>query len=106
MTTKVTDSSLTTTGVSAGTYGSASNTHLISVNSAGRVTSITNVVISIANTQISGVVNTSANLLTANGFSISESAGKLYFKYGNTALASLDQRGNLVVANTVTTGTP
>lgn len=54
---------------------------------------------------ISPVTNAS-NLTTAN-FSVVESGGKLVFKYGATAIASLDSSGNLIaLANVTAYGTP
>lgn len=48
-----------------------------------------------------------ANPLTTTNFSIVESGGKLYFKYGSTAIASLDSSGNLTTLADVTAyGTP
>ena len=47
-----------------------------------------------------------ANLVTTN-FSIVESGGKLYFKYGATNIASLDSSGNFIaLANVTAYGTP
>ena len=48
-----------------------------------------------------GISFYSPNLLTP-GFSISESGGKLVFKYGSTAIASLDSSGNLTTLANVT----
>jgi precorrin-6B methylase 2 len=46
------------------------------------------------------------SLVTAN-FSVVESGGKLYFKYGATNIASLDSSGNFVsLANVTAYGTP
>ena len=46
------------------------------------------------------------NLVTTN-FSVVESGGKLYFKYGATDIASLDSSGNFVsLANVTAYGTP
>jgi hypothetical protein len=46
------------------------------------------------------------NLITAS-FSVLESGGKLYFKYGATNIASLDSSGNFVsLANVTAYGTP
>lgn len=47
-----------------------------------------------------------ANLVTTN-FSIVESGGKLYFKYGSTSIASLDSSGNFTsLADVTAYGTP
>lgn len=46
------------------------------------------------------------NLVTA-AFSVVESGGKLYFKYGETNIASLDSSGNFIsLANVTAYGTP
>jgi hypothetical protein len=56
----------------------------------------------------SGVsVDGSAGSLQTTNFSIVESGGKLYFKYGATNIASLDSSGNFVaLANVTASGTP
>ena len=47
-----------------------------------------------------------ASIQTTN-FSIIESGGKLYFKYGATNIASMDSSGNLTVLTNITAyGTP
>ena len=52
------------------------------------------------------VTGSSGSLVTTN-FSIVESGGKLYFKYGATNIASIDSSGNLIVlANITAYGTP
>jgi hypothetical protein len=48
-----------------------------------------------------------ATTLVTTGFSIVESAGKLYFKYGATNIASMDSSGNLTTLTDITAyGTP
>ena len=48
-----------------------------------------------------------AQQLTTTNFSVVESGGKLYFKYGATNIASLDSSGNFVsLANVTAYGTP
>lgn len=50
---------------------------------------------------------TSAVKVTTTNFTIEESGGKLVFKYGTTAIASLDSSGNFIVlANSTAYGTP
>lgn len=50
---------------------------------------------------------TAAGSLATTNFSVVESGGKLYFKYGATNIASLDSSGNLIVlANVTAYGTP
>jgi hypothetical protein len=49
----------------------------------------------------------SAGSVVTTGFSIVESGGKLYFKYGATNIASLDSSGNFIaLANVTAYGTP
>lgn len=48
-----------------------------------------------------------AQTVTTTNWTVSESAGKLYFKYGGVNKASLDSSGNLIVTGNVTAyGTP
>jgi hypothetical protein len=48
-----------------------------------------------------------ATTLATAGFSIVESGGKLYFKYGATNIASMDSSGNLTTLADITAyGTP
>jgi hypothetical protein len=57
-------------------------------------------------TTITGTSVTGTSFDTTN-FHISESGGKLLFKYGTTTIASLDSSGNLIVkANITAYGTP
>lgn len=48
---------------------------------------------------------TNANNLTTTNFTITESGGKLIFKYGATTIASLDSSGNFVNIGSTTSGT-
>lgn len=81
---------------SGGTFITSSNIGSQSVNFATSATSATNA---------TNATN-AANLVTA-GFSIVESGGKLYFKYGATDIGSLDSSGNFIVlANVTAYGTP
>jgi hypothetical protein len=43
-----------------------------------------------------------AQTLATTNFSIVESGGKLYFKYGATAIASMDSSGNLITLANIT----
>ncbi len=58
-----TSANLSNTGVVATTYGSANTLPVIVVDAAGRVTSVTNTLISVANTRVTGLFS-SANLTT------------------------------------------
>jgi hypothetical protein len=77
--------SITNTGVSAATYGSASSVPVIAINAQGQATSVTNTSIAIGATQItSGTID----------------SGRLSGSYsGITGLGTL---GNLTVTNTIT----
>lgn len=57
---------------------------------------------SVANTGIVG--NLSANTVTTGNFTISESGGKLIFKYGSTVIASMSANGMFISANNVIAG--
>jgi Fe-S cluster assembly scaffold protein SufB len=59
------------------------------------------------NTHIVGNVTGSSGSLATTNFSIVESGGKLYFKYGATNIASMDSSGNITsLANITAYGTP
>ena len=59
------------------------------------------------NTLIAGNVTGSSGSLATTNFSIVESGGKLYFKYGATNIASMDSSGNITsLANITAYGTP
>jgi hypothetical protein len=82
----------TGTGAS-GTWNIAISGNAATATSATSATSATN-------------ATNAANLVTA-AFSVVESGGKLYFKYGATNIASLDSSGNFVsLANVTAYGTP
>lgn len=66
--------SITNTGVSAATYGSASTVPVFAVNAQGQLTSVTNTTIAIAHTQVSGLgtmATQNANNVSITGGSIS-----------------------------------
>jgi hypothetical protein len=53
------------------------------------------------------ITNVNASTFNTTNFHISESGGKLIFKYGTTTIASLDSSGNFVtIANITAYGTP
>ena len=66
------------------------------------------IVAAISTTAVANATNAvAAGSLTTTNFSIVQSGGKLYFKYGATNIASLDSSGNLIVlANVTGYGTP
>lgn len=82
---------LSVTGVVPGTYTLST----ISVDAYGRVT--------FANTGSASAALT-ANSLTTTNFSISESGGKLIFKYGATVIASMGANGIFISANNIIAG--
>jgi hypothetical protein len=60
----------------------------------------------LVNGSVTATTVTATNHNTTN-FSITESGGKLVFKYGATTIASLDSSGNFIaLGNTVAGGTP
>jgi len=65
--TQVSSGMLGNTGVSAGTYGGANTVPVVTVNAEGQITSAVNVSASIANTQITGTINSAQ--LTNTGVS-------------------------------------
>ena len=97
-------SGLSVTGVTAGNYSNANLTIdvygriLYAANgSSGGGTTIPNY----ANT--AGISNSANSIITTN-FSISESGGKLIFKYGSTIIASMGANGIFISANNVIAG--
>ena len=55
----------------------------------------------------SGSITGSSGSLATTNWSVVESGGKLYFKYGGVDKASLDSSGNFIVVGNVTAnGTP
>ena len=58
------------------------------------------------NALAAGTASQAASLVTTD-WTVSETSGKLYFKYGGVNKASLDSSGNLIVLGNVTAyGTP
>jgi len=91
--------SITDTGVTAATYGSASSVPVIAVNAQGQITSATNTTIAIANTQVSGLGTMStqaANSVAITGGTINGTA------IGGTTAAAVT--GTTITAGTQFTG--
>jgi len=93
--------SITNTGVSANTYGSASAVPVFAVNAQGQITSVTNTTIAITNSQVSGSAASGANsdITSLSGITggistpdfvqfdtaatVTDAAGKLYYNNDN-----------------------
>ena len=91
--------SITNTGVSANTYGSASAVPVIAVNAQGQITSATTTTIAITNTQVSGLGTMStqnANAVAITGGSIDGTS------VGLTTASTV--RGSTITATTQFTG--
>jgi hypothetical protein len=91
--------SITNTGVSANTYGSASAVPVIAVNAQGQITSATTTTIAITNTQVSGLGTMStqnANAVAITGGSIDGTT------VGATTASTV--RGSTITATTQFTG--
>ena len=87
--------SITNTGVSANTYGSASSVPVVAVNAQGQITSATNTTIAIANTQVSGL----GTMSTQNTNSVAITGGTI----DGTAVGATTAAA--VTGTTITAGT-
>jgi hypothetical protein len=90
---------LTTTGVTVNTYGNTAFVPSVTVDAAGRVTAISNVIIRVANTQVTGVF-TSANL---------NNSGVTAASYGGAGYVSsfaVDAAGRITSATNVPISLP
>ena len=87
---------ISTTGVSAATYGSASIVPVIAVNTQGQITSATNTTIAIANTQVSGL----GTMSTQNANAVAVTGGTIN---GTTIGATTASTGAFTVLSTSST---
>jgi hypothetical protein len=87
--------SITNTGVTAATYGSASSVPVVAVNAQGQITSATNTSIAIANTQVSGL----GTMSTQNSNSVAITGGTI----DGTAVGATSAAA--VTGTTITAGT-
>jgi len=91
--------SITNTGVSANTYGSASAVPVIAVNAQGQITSATTTTIAIANTQVSGL----GTMSTQNANAVAITGGTINgTTIGGTTASAVT--GTTITANTQFTG--
>jgi len=90
--------------VASGGTGVATLTGLAYGNGTSAFTAATaaQTVAVIGSTAVTNATN-AANVVTTN-FTITESGGKLIFKYGATTIASMDSSGNLITLGTVSAG--
>jgi len=93
----------------------SNGTDVVNATSYGVIQSVTGVVYSSGTTltaatgaqmvaAIGSTAVTNASNLTTTNFTITESGGKLIFKYGATTIASMDSSGNLITLGTVSAG--
>lgn len=91
--------SITNTGVTAATYGSASSVPVVAVNAQGQITSATDTTIAISNTQVSGL----GTMSTQNANSVAITGGTINgTPIGGTTAAAVT--GTTITAGTQFTG--
>ena len=88
--------SITNTGVSANTYGSASSVPVVAVNAQGQITSATNTSIAIANTQVSGL----GTMSTQNANNVAITGGSI----AGTPISGSTVGGTTITASTQFSG--
>lgn len=111
MTTRVSSPVLANTAVTVGTYGGASQISVIAVDQQGRITSAANATISVANTQITGLITNSqivsiantkiTGLITTNQLTTSGVTAGSYGGVGNAAVIIVDTYGRVTSAANV-----
>jgi len=88
--------SITNTGVSAATYGSASTVPVVAVNAQGQITSATNTTIAIPNTQVSGL----GTMSTQNANNVAITGGSI----AGTPISGSTVGGTTITASTQFSG--
>lgn len=88
--------SITNTGVTAATYGSASIVPVVAVNAQGQITSATNTTIAIANTQVSGL----GTMSTQNANNVAITGGSIT----GTPISGSTVGGSTITASTQFSG--
>lgn len=122
MTTKVSSSVLANTSVTSGTYGGSTQIPVFTVDAQGRLTYSANVSPSVANTQITGVLNANqvansqtyginvtgnSSAILSGSWTVAVSGTKLQFNYNGTNVFSVDTSGNIIAKADITGfGTP
>lgn len=111
MTTRVSASVLANTTVTIGTYGGASQIGVFTVDQQGRITSASNATVSVANTQITGLITNSqiasiantkiTGLITTSQLTTSGVSAGVYGGTGNTASFFIDSYGRVTAAANV-----
>jgi len=105
MTTKVSPSVIANTTINPGTYGAANTMAVFTVDNQGRLTGATNVLISIANTQITGLIQSSQIANVANTNIIGLINANQIANVNNIAIVGLITASQIAnVTNTTITG--